>query len=183
MCANLVNMNNLNVFKYSRRPRYYLLHPWKFIKETCQNLRAAWHRAIFGYAYRDIWELGPQLLEILPPMLRHLEKYHCGTPCDMTDEEWTQWLHNMADSIERLQEENWEKQNEYADEFFRESENMRREERLENEGLRITWSNEPNYEVLTKKYFARRKELNEQWYVEAEKVGAAFFKAIQKLWD
>ena len=176
-------MNRLNVFSYAYRKRYYLTHPWKFIKETGQNFRAAWHRATLGYAYRDIWELGPQLLEILPPMLRHLEKYHCGSPCDMTDEEWTQWLHDMANSIERLQEENWEKQNEYADEFFRVSEEMRREKRLENGGLRITWSDEPDYKVLTKKYFARCEELNKQWDIEAEKVGSLLFKNLTKLWD
>lgn len=176
-------MNKMNVFSYTYRKRYYLKHPWKFIKETGQNLRAAWHRATLGYAYRDVWELGPQLLEILPPMLHHLEKYHCGTPCDMTDEEWTQWLHKMADSIERLQEENWEKQNEYADEFFRVMDEKRIVKRDEHNALIITWSDEPDEKEISKKYFERSKELNDEWIMESERIGAELFRNLQKLWD
>lgn len=176
-------MNKLNVFSYAYTKRYYITHPWKFIKETGQNFRAAWHRATRGYAYRDIWELGPQLLEILPPMLRHLEKYHCGVPCDMTDEEWTQWLHKMADDIELLQEENWEKQNEYADEFYRAMEEKRIEKRGEFGSLTVTWSDTPDYKEISNRWMKRAAELNEQWYVRAEEVGKSFFKAIPKLWD
>lgn len=176
-------MNKLNVFSYTYRKHYYITHPWKFIKETGQNLRAAWQRATLGYAYRDIWELGPQLLEILPPMLRHLEKYHCGVPCDMTDEEWTQWLHDMADSIERLQEENWEKRNEYADEFFRVMDEKRIEKRGECCALTITWSDALDEKEISEKYFARCEELNKQWYVEAEKVFKNLSSMLPALWD
>lgn len=176
-------MNRLNVFSYAYRKRHYLTHPWKFIKETGQNFHAAWHRATRGWAARDVWELGPQLLQILPEMLRYLEKYHCGVPCDMTDEEWTQWLHKMADDIELLQEENWEKQNEYADEFYRVMDEKRIEKRDEHGALTITWSDEPDEKEISKKYFMRCEELNKQWNIRAEEVGKSFFKAITKLWD
>ena len=176
-------MNNLNVFSYGCTKRYYITHPWRFIKETGQNLRAAWHRATLGYAYRDVWELGPHLLEILPPMLRHLEKYHCGTPYNMTDEEWTQWLHNMANSIERLQEEKWDEQNEYADAFFRVMEEKRIKKRNEHDTLTITWSDEPDEKEISKKYFARCEELNKQWDVEAEKVFKDLSSMLPALWD
>lgn len=99
-------MNRLNVFSYAYRKRHYLTHPWKFIKETGQNFHAAWHRATRGWAARDAYELGPQLLQILPEMLRYLEKYHCGYPADMTDEEWTQWLHKMADDMSFFKKRN-----------------------------------------------------------------------------
>ena len=176
-------MNNLNVFQYTFRPLYYLKHPFKFIKESYQNLCAAWHRATRGWAARDVWELGPQLLQILPEMLRYLEKYHCGSPWDMTNEEWTQWLHKMADDIELLQEENWEKQNEYADEFYRVMDEKRIEKRDEHNALTITWSDEPDEKEISKKYFERSKELNDEWDVRAEEIGKSFFKAIPKLWD
>ena len=101
----------------------------------------------------------------------------------MTDEEWTQWLHKMADDIELLQEENWEKQNEYADEFYRVIEETRRTERDENGSLHVTWSDEPDYRELKEKYFARCKELNEQWYVKAEEVFYRLSKMIPSLWD
>lgn len=172
-----------NVLAYDRNWRYYLRHPICFLQETVWNLRAAYSRATKGYAAVDVWELGPRLLEILPPMLRYLEKYHYGVPCDMTDEEWTQWLHDMADSIEHLQEENWEKQNEYADEFYRTIDEKRIEKRDERGVLTITWSDEPDEKEISEKYFARCEELNKQWYVRAEEVGKSFFKAIPKLWD
>lgn len=175
-------MNKMNVFSYAYRKRYYITHPWKFIKETGQNFYAAWHRATRGWAARDAWELGPQLLQILPEMLRYLEKYHCGVPCDMTDEEWTQWLHKMADDIELLQEENWEKQNEYNEEFYRVSENCcaYHDERGY---LTVTWSDTPDDKEICNKWMKRAEELNEQWQVMAEEVGKSFFKAIPKLWD
>lgn len=176
-------MNRLNVFSYAYRKRHYLTHPWKFIKETGQNFHAAWHRATRGWAARDVWELGPQLLQILPEMLRYLEKYHCGVPCDMTDEEWTQWLHKMADDIELLQEENWEKQNEYADEFYRASEENRRTERDEHGYLTVTWSDTPDYKEISDKWRKRAVELNEQWYVRAREVFNNFVDKIPALWD
>ena len=176
-------MNNLNVFQYTFRPLYYLKHPFKFIKESYQNFHAAWHRATRGWAARDAWELGPQLLQILPEMLRYLEKYHCGVPCDMTDKEWTQWLHKMADDIELLQEENWEKQNEYADEFYRVMDERRIEKHDEHNTLTITRSDEPDEKEISEKYFARCEELNKQWYVEAEKVFKNLSSKLPALWD
>lgn len=176
-------MNKMNVFSYGYRKGYYLKHPIKFVCETIGNFRAAWHRATRGWAACDVWELGPQFLQIFPEMLRYFEKYHCGVPMDMADEEWTQWLHKMADDIELLQETNWEKQNEYAEEFYRVSEETRRTERDENGALHITWSDEPNYNVIKEKYFARCKELNEQWYIKAEEVFCRLSKMLPALWD
>ena len=176
-------MNKMNVLSYGYRPRYYLMHPWSFVRETAQNFRAAWQRATRGWAVRDCWEVGPQFLQIMPEMLRYFEKHHCGYPADMTDEEWTQWLHKMADDIEFLQEEKWETQNEYAEEFYRVSEEMRREERDELGSLYITWSDTPDYTELEEKYFARCQELNEQWYVEAEKVFKNLSSMLPALWD
>lgn len=176
-------MNNMNVFSYGCRKGYYLKHPVKFVRETIDNFCAAWQRSVRGWAVRDCWELGPHLLQILPEMLRYLEKYHCGYPADMTDEEWTQWLRKMADDIEFLQEEKWEAQNEYNEEFYRMSEENRRTERDERGYLTLTWSDTPDYKEISDKWMKRAEELNEQWYVRAEEVGKSFFKAIPKLWD
>lgn len=173
----------MNVFSYAYRKRYYFTHPWRFIKETSQNFRAAWYRATRGWAPQDAYELGPQLLQILPEMLRYLEKYHCGYPADMTDEEWTQWLHKMADDIEFLQEEKWETQNEYAEEFYRASEKNRRTERDEHGSLTVTWSDTPDYKEISDKWMKRAEELNEQWYVRAREVFNHFIDKIPCLWD
>lgn len=173
----------MNVFSYAYRKRYYLTHPWKFVSETMDNFCAAWQRAKRGWAVRDCYELGPQLLQVLPEMLRYLEKNHIGVPMDMTDEEWTQWLHKMADDIEFLQEEKWETQNEYAEEFYRASEENRRTKRDELGSPTVTWSDTPDYKEISDKWMKRAEELNEQWYIRAEEVGKSFFNAIPKLWD
>ena len=89
----------------------------------------------------------------------------------------------MADSIERLQEENWEKQNEYADEFYRVMDEKRIEKRDEHNALTVTWSDEPNEKEISEKYFARYEELNKQWYVEAEKVFKNLSSMLPALWD
>ena len=89
----------------------------------------------------------------------------------------------MADDIELLQEENWEKQNEYADEFYRAMEEKRIEKRGEFGSLTVTWSDTPDYKEISNRWMKRAAELNEQWYVRAEEVGKSFFKAIPKLWD
>lgn len=151
-------MNRMNVFSYSCRPRYYLMHPWKFARETAQNFRAAWHRISRGYAYVDTWSLDFFLLEIMPPMLRQLANDEVGSyPIDMEWEDWQAWLNKTADTLELLQDENWEKQNEYADEFYNLSERLRRDE----QGiLTITWDNDANYKEIKEKFFTRAQELS-----------------------
>ena len=176
-------MNNMNVFSYAYRKRYYFTHPWKFVSETIDNFYAAWQRAKRGWAVRDCYELGPQLLQVLPEMLRYLEKNHYGYPANMTDEEWTQWLHKMADDIELLQEENWEKQSEYAEEFYRASEENRRTARDELGSLTVTWNDTPDYKEISDKWRKRAEELNEQWYVRAREVFNNFVDKIPALWD
>ena len=178
-------MMDMNVFRAYFRPSYYILHPIKFFKHVWWDLKGAYRRIKYGYAYIDSNEFCEWFLNIVPAMLRSVangDSYPGVEPFE-TYEKWQSYLTNLATRFEELQEENWEKQNEYADEFFRISEIMRHEERLENGGLRITWSDEPDYEVLTKKYFDRCKELNDEWYIEAEKVGSMLFHMIPSLWD
>lgn len=154
-------MNKMNVFSYGYRPRYYLTHPWKFVRETAQNFRAAWHRISRGYAYVDAWSIDTFLLEIMPPMLRQLANDEVGScPIDMEWEDWRARLNKTADTLELLQDENWEKQNEYADEFYSLSDHFRRETRNEQGNLTITWDNDANYEEIKKKFFARAQELS-----------------------
>ena len=111
---------NLSVFKLSYRKKYYFLHPIQFIKEIFGMIRDMFHRAKYGWAYSDVWNLNDWLIGILPPMLRHMADYGCAYPGDVkfdTPEKWNDWLHSMADVLESLQEENWYGQNEYEKEW------------------------------------------------------------------
>ena len=113
-----MNLNVLNDWSYSKR--YYLTHPWKWVKELFCNLKNAYRRAKYGWAYSDCWNMDSWLLEILPQMLRHMADEGCAYPGYEpfeTPEKWEDWLHSMADVLESLQEDNWYSQNEYAKDF------------------------------------------------------------------
>ena len=108
----------LSVFTYSYRKRFYLTHPWKFIKETWQNFRAAWMRATKGYCYRDVWNFCDWLPRVIAPMIRHLGEYGCGYPANeefKTFEQWRNWLKSVADVLEATLEDEWDGQNEYEE--------------------------------------------------------------------
>lgn len=179
-------MNNLNVFKYAFRPRYYLTHPIEFLKETKTNIISAWLRATRGYCYSDIWNWNTWFLEVTPPMLRHMAD--CGTaypghePFD-TPEKWNDWLHSVADVLESLQEENWESRNEFAEEFYQLSKWNKSLKTDENGFIHITWSNEDNYEEIKELYFMRQKELNEEWQKLIKDTFIAIANSFQDLWD
>lgn len=179
-------MNNLNVLKYSCRPRYYLTHPWAFFKETGQNLRAAWWRITRGYAPQDVWSWDAWFLEVTPPMFRHLAKYSCGYPGFEpfeTPEKWQDWLNSVADVLESLQEENWESRNEFAEEFYQLSKWNRNLQKDENDFVHVTWSNEGNYDEIKELYFIRQQELNEEWQKLIEDTFKQLSINFAKIWD
>ena len=112
----------MNVFTWSYSKRYYLTHPLDWVRELFGNIRDAYRRAVYGWTYRDVWELEYFLLEILPPMLRYMADYgkaYPGVEPFFTPEEWRNWLHHMADSFAKIaDEEYWEQQrNEYYEEW------------------------------------------------------------------
>lgn len=175
-------MNNLNVFKYSLRSRYYLLHPWKFLTETWYNLRAAWSRATKGYCATDVWNLSDWLLEVLPPMFRKMADDGCGYSMD-TPEQWEDWLHSVADVLESLQEDNWETRNEFAEDFHRVSERARHSYRDEDGNLRITWNDDAEYKEISELWRIREEELHKEWKELAADTGFEIFSNLEKLWD
>ena len=113
---------NANVFTWDYSARYYLKHPWEWIEDLFYNIRDAFRRAIYGWTYRDVWDLGYFLLDILPPMLRHMAdkgSAYPGTEPFSTPEEWHKWLYNLADSLAKIGDEDyWTCQrNEYYEEW------------------------------------------------------------------
>ena len=174
---------SLNVFYWSYRPRYYLTHPWKWISELFSNIRAAYRRIRYGWCYMDAWERGYWLLEILPPMLRHIAEHGCSYPGDEefpTHESWQTWLRKMADDIESVQEENIEKQNEYEKDFHN-SFNMRPIE--DNLTKTITWNESPDYKEISKKYFKRMLELYKARETKIVEIFSELARKIPTLWD
>lgn len=163
---------NLNVFNWAWRTRYYLIRPWKWVKELFSNIRAAWMRMIKGYCYMDVWNWDDWFCSVVPPMLRHMadhgSAYPGKEPFD-TPEKWHDWLYEIAHRIERLQYDDWmEDNNEYSKEYL---------ESFEND-----WCSE-RQEEIRKKYYARCEEINKTRQQVLEDLGKSFFKFFDCLWD
>lgn len=177
---------NMNVFNWAWKPTYYLTHPWKWVQELIGNIRAAYRRVRYGWCYMDVWELGYWLLEILPPMLRHMAEHGCGYPGDEefpTYESWQTWLRKMADDIESVQEGNVEKRNEYEEDFHN-SFNLRPPEKSEyDKFVTITFNESPGHKEISKKYFERMEELAKEREVKIVEIFTELGKKIPTLWD
>ena len=163
---------NLNVLKdYLFPRRYYLLHPWKFFHEVKTNLKNARMRVKKGYCWTDVWNIDDWFLTVFPEMLRALAQKCCGHPGFEpfeTPEKWMAWLNDMAGRLESCREENYEKLNEYYDDYMKQFDN---------------WQlNQPSTEI-DKKYFARERELAEEAQNRLEDTMAEIMKNLHLLWD
>ena len=161
-----------NVFKLWYRPSYYFRHPIKFFKEVAANLKAAWMRATKGYCYTDVWNFDAWFCAVVPLMLRHMAEhgmaYPGGEPFD-TPEKWQKWLHNMANTIERLGYDNWlEDNNEYSQLY---------ESTFEDD----TQTEEK--EKIRKQYYEHCEEIHPTRAKVLEDFGKEFFSKFDCLWD
>lgn len=179
--------HKLSVFNYSYCKRYYLFHPWKLVKEFFQNCYHGWRRAIYGWTWEDCWNLEDWLFTILPPMLRHMADHGSGYPGNDefdTPEKWSKWLHDTADTLEHLSDEDWwDNHNEYSEEFYHLSEENRHYEKNENGSLRVTWNDSPDYNEIRDKWMARSMELNEKRQKTIEDVMNDIARHAEMLWD
>lgn len=163
---------NLNVFQWSYRKRYYFKHPIKWFKELLSNIRAVYRRARYGYCYSDVWDFNDWFCSVIPPMLRYMADkgmaYPGSEPFD-TPEKWHDWLYKTANTLERLDYDDWmENNNEYSKEY--------------NESFENDWHSE-RQEEIRKKYYERCKEIHKMRPQVLENFGKEFFKHFDCLWD
>lgn len=153
-----------NVFEWSYSRKWYLTHPWKWIKELFRNMKFAWQRATRGYCDSDVWSMDSWLLALLPDMLRDLANDPVGAypgvePFD-TPEKWRNWLFKMAAKFLELQD-NWpETRNEYENEYMRlvdESRVIKNNTTCYN----FIFKDKAYAEELRQKWLSRIKELND----------------------
>ena len=147
-----------SAFSFPFSTRYYLTHPWVWFKDMYTGLKNARMRVKYGFCWTDIWSYSEWYLQITPQMLRYLGLNSCGYPgWGKFDEpgKWSSWLLWAADELDACREENYEKRNEYYEEYMKQFDNWK-----------------PNREVseLDRKYFAREKELAEEAEVRRKKV-------------
>ena len=179
---------NLNVFNWAWQPHYYLIKPWKWIKELIGNIRGAWMRATKGYCYTDVWNWDDWFCSVVPPMLRnmadHGSAYPGREPFD-TPEKWHNWLYDMAHKIERLSYDNWmEDLNEYSKDYDQTFEDEYYKENHPNGPfLTTTYENSLTKEEIRKLYYKRYEEIAKTRSQVLEEFGKEFFKYFDCLWD
>ena len=179
---------NLNVFYWSYSKRYYLLHPWKWIEDLGYNIKAAYQRAVHGYADRDLFSWDSWFLSIAPAMLKEIAACKCGGypgifPFE-TPEKWETWLQSIAARLEALQEQWTETRNEYDEPYFDMLEKYRVE--TNENGNHIIkyegYKNDTELEYLWQKWLNRSKELNEQQYEETKAVFVELAAHLYQIW-
>ena len=176
----------LSAVVWGYRKRYYLTHPWKWFKDFWYNLKSVYMRAKYGYCYTDIWCMENWLLEILPPMFRHLADHGCAYPGEEpfnTPEKWHDWLHSVADVLESLQEKNWYSQNEYEEDFH-EMSRARRFAKEKNNHITTTMTyNDEDFQMIKELYFSRARELQKERKKLLIDTGHEIFQYLDYLWD
>lgn len=168
-----------SVFNYSYSKRYYLTHPWKLIKEFFQNCYHGWRRAIYGWTWEDCWNFDSWFCTVIPQLLKHLADYGCGYPGEPfeTPEKWHDWLYKMANTIERLQYDDWmEDCNEYSKDYEKTFEDGY-------SNLTTTGDSELSKEKIREKYYERCEEIHKTREQVLEDFGKEFFKYFDRLWD
>ena len=159
-----MEVKKLPVYLFSYRKSYYLTHPWAFVKELWVGARNLYHRARYGYAYVDAWNMGSSWCEMGANMMLHLAEHSCAYPgvgeFD-TPEKWKAHLEDMARRLRECADINWDELNEYQDAF------------LEN----------PKDENLREKYYARIHEIENEREHLIKETFEIIGKNLDLYWD
>lgn len=180
-------MNYNNVWRFAYGKRYYLTHPWKWIKEAAYNIRAAWQRTTRGWANMDVWDMDNWFLHTIPPMLRYLaENGHSYPGIEPFDGEegaqrWKDWLLETAGLLDTGTEDWQDKHNEYYDEYMKHLMDDWEPPTKDENGCLVHKSRE--FTELDKKYFARAEELMKQGEKNVQLALKSMSGWFYSLWD
>ena len=96
-------MNKLSVFCNCPFKWYKFREtiPWFF-----RSFKCAYQRITKGFCFRDIWNIDLYLLELLPQIFDSFRENTSAYPSDMTEEEWNNYLIEMAESFRKANVEN-----------------------------------------------------------------------------
>ena len=85
-------------FVYLPVYRFFRWIIWENIKPS--NFKHWYQRAKQGYSYQDCWSVDWYLADIIPKMVRQLKNNAHGHPGDITEEEWSDVLEDIARAFE-----------------------------------------------------------------------------------
>lgn len=180
-------MNDNNVWYFAYGKRYYLTHPWKWIKEAAYNIRDAWHRTTRGWTYMDAYNMDTWFLYTIPSMLRYLaENSHSYPGVEPFDGEegwqrWKDWLLETADLFDTGLEDWQNKHNEYYDEYIKHLMDNWEPPKKDENGFLVHKTRE--FTELDKKYFARAEELMNQGKRNVHEALNRISQQFYFLWD
>jgi hypothetical protein len=168
--------NNMSVWTFPYRTRYYLTHPLKFIGQIKRNVRAAYNRTTKGYCVWDWADLDSWFVTIMPNMLRDMARnghaYPGSEPFD-TPEKWRSWLIRMAEQLEYCQDE--DNGNEYAQPYL--------DELMKNPHHHLFEDKTPAEQELFEKYYNRSIEVMDEHKKLFEDTMKEIIEHWNCLWD
>lgn len=148
--------SHLSVWYWGATTRYYLRHPLKWFKELFANIRNAHDRITKGYCSIDWYNFDHWFTAVAPEMLRDMADHGFGYPGHdpfETREDWSKWLHKIANQLDRCNED-WcyrNNVNEYQEDYMKIP--MRNV---------ISRSFTPEEEELRQKYFMRELDISKE---------------------
>lgn len=157
------------------RPRYYLRHPFEWIKMKCRQIKWAYQRVRYGWCESDTWDIDSWFLKVFPNMLNHYaDETHSypGTEEYPTYESWRDKLYEVAAAIKGYNETEWDSKNEYYNEYYEELRNWQVNDI-------ITRGPTPAYY----KYRARDEELAAEAYEKFKDAMIWVIEHFHSLWD
>lgn len=170
------------------RARYYLLHPWKFVRECWHNLQNAWFRATRGIAPVDLWSFDTHLSNLIPYGLNWLADNSHGWPQSEEFPEYVDWACSLRELAAKWQHAfcdmtDYMKENEYNESFHSLSASLTHHEKGEDGFWRTYIEETPEYLELRDKYFARMSELDEKYKQLQHECWVSLEKVFPSLWD
>lgn len=83
-------------YAFSYKKSYYLTHPLKFLGELRILISNVRHRILYSWDWAALWNMDSFLGQLIPSMLRELAAKSCGTPYDVTEDEYNAYLRALA---------------------------------------------------------------------------------------
>lgn len=89
------------VFRKIKSFLNWILPPWITYRvwKLTWKLKRNWQRFKRGYADTDIWNFCYWYIEMIPKMLTQLKNENHGHPCDLTEEEWDEYLKGIINNL------------------------------------------------------------------------------------
>ena len=187
---NNMKKNPLSLWTFSYNKSYYLIHPWRWIRDIYWNIKNFWHRGKYGYAYVDVWNFCDWYPRVAAEALRYLALHNNGYPATRpwtTMEEWREYLNYLANRLQRCADSQdilfGEERNEYKEEFDEIMKKTRESIYTDDGSTIIPYEFTPEQEEIRKKYIKRAEEITEADQAYIVETFKWLAEDLRRIWD